>query len=721
MNSQQRHAPGPHGKHGAVIHLHDRSYTVDDAGNLAVRELAAGNFRGAAGLYDLILSVVPDHAEAHNNRGVALQEMKFLNDAMASYEKAIALRPHYLEPHLNRSNLLLAMRRLDDALAGYDRLIAFKPDSAPAFNGRGITLQQMKRPADALASYDKALALQPDFPEALNNRGLLLREAGQHVVALATYDRAVALQPGNVTAHNNRGLTLQALNRFDEALASFDRAVALQPGYAMAHNNRGLLLKEMRRFEESVVSFDRAVALRPDYAPAYHNRGLALLEMKRYDDALASCDKAIALDPGCAEAYSTRGSVLSQMNLHDAAQASCARAIELKPDYAEAYHNRGVILVNQGDMKAAEEMFGKAIALRPDFSIPLFSLAKIRKYRDADHPDIKAMRAFLGRPGLPASDRELLYFSLGKAYDDCGRYDESFECYRTANQTCNARAGYDPDRVTGLTDRIIDVFTKDFLAQPCPFASDSRSPLFVVGMPRSGTTLVASVLSNHRSVATAGELTAIAKFAHALGKMVGKDIPYPRSVEHLTREVAARVTGDYEKRLRRDVGTDVPFVVDKNPLNFRHLGLIAMLFPGARVIHCMRHPLDTGLSTYFQRFSLNFSYSFDLKNIGHFYNQYARVMEHWRKVLPVKMIEVEYEGLIADTERVTRATLEALGLDWDEHCLSPHTNPSPVETASNWQVRQPIHKQSVERWRHYEKFLGPLKEVLGLTPGDPAG
>jgi hypothetical protein len=256
------------------------------------------------------------------------------------------------------------------------------------------------------------------------------------------------------------------------------------------------------------------------------------------------------------------------------------------------------------------------------------------------------------------------------------------------------------------------VFTKDFLARPLSFASDSQGPLFVVGMPRSGTTLTASVLSNHPSIAAAGELPTLAECAHRLARLVENGIGYPQAARHITPSAAAVLIEEYEKRLRRDCRSDVRHVIDKNPLNFRHLGFISLLFPKARIVHCMRHPIDTCLSNYFQHFALTYDFSFDLQNIAHFYGEYARLMNHWRKVLPLKMIEVNYEDMIGGTEQVARSMLDELGLEWNEHCLSPHKNTYAVETASNWQVRQPIYRRSLERWRHYEKHLGPLMGVM---------
>jgi tetratricopeptide (TPR) repeat protein len=532
----------------------------------------------------------------------------------------------------------------------------------------------------AVDIYDLIRANFPEYAEVHINRGVALQTMKRYADALASFDLALALKPGYAEVYNNRGAVLQLLKRYDDALASYDKAIALKPDYANAHFNRGSTLKTMKRHAEALARFDQAIMLKPDHAEAHNNRGVLLQEMRRYDDALASFDKTIAV----------------------------------KPDHAAAYNNRGIVLMIKGDMSEAERMFLKAVELNPNFPDPWFNLVNIRKYQNVDNADVKNICALLNKPGTSLDDQEHLHFALGKIFDDCGRYDEAFESYRQANQIRNTHAAYDSDGVTRMTNGIMEIFSKDFLAQPCAFASDSQSPLFIVGMPRSGTTLLANILSNHRSIATAGELSTITDFVSRLPELTGNGMPYPQVAKHITAAVATRLINDYEQRLRRDVGSDVPHVIDKNSLNFRNLGFISMLFPKARIIHCTRHPLDTGLSNYFQRFPLDLDYSFDLRNIGRFYGEYLRLMEHWRKVVPLQVIEIIYEDMILNTEQTVRKTLAFLGLEWDPRCLLPHTNPCAVETASQWQVRQPIYKESTERWRHYEKHLAPLKEIFGF-------
>jgi tetratricopeptide (TPR) repeat protein len=537
---------------------------------------------------------------------------------------------------------------------------------------------------------------------------------GNSKLALDIYTLLLAKGYRSAELYNNIGNAFEALQRLEEALGSYEKALLLKPDYSEVYNNRGNTLQSLKRFNEALESYARAIILKPGYADAHYNLGNTLQELRRFDEALVHYDRAIALHPGYAYAHNNRGVTLQKMKRYDEALASCTRAVALKPDYADAYQNMGVALVNKGSMREAEKMFCKALALNPHFSNAVFSLTNMRKNSNADNADIENIRELLAKPDITWSDKEYLYFSLGKIYDDCERYDEAFECYQQANRICAMRIVYNADKTAEFTKDSKEVFTKEFLAQPYAFASGSPMPVFIVGMPRSGTTLMASILSNHPSIRTAGELRTISALTARLPELIGNAPSYPQAVKHMTPATASRMIVDYEAHLKHDAGGEAPFIIDKHPLNFKHLGFIAMLFPNATVIHCTRDPMDTVLSNYFQRFYPDYDYAFDLQNIGHFYGEYTKMMEHWRSVLPLKMIDVSYEDMVLRTEKLARRTLDFLGLQWDERCLAPHTNPCAVETASNWQVRQPIYTQSVERWRHYEKNLTPLKAVLQL-------
>ncbi len=343
-----------------------------------------------------------------------------------------------------------------------------------------------------------------------------------------------------------------ALGNFQSVAEIYQAMLVKIPGYAEGHNNRGTALQKMERHDEALAAYDRAIALKPDYANAHFNRGSLLKKLGRFDGALASYDKAIALKPDHAEAHNNRGVILQAMHRYLDALDSYDRAIAIRPDFAEACNNRVTVLVNLGRMSEAEQMFQRARELKPDFIDPLYNLTEIRRYQTAGHADANAIRDWLAKacpsrrtPGNNSS------FPLGKIYDDCGRYDEAFACYREANELRNRLVSYQPDRDTRLTDAIIEVFTPEFVAQPFPKASDSELPLFIVGMPRSGTTLLANILSNHPAIATAGELPIITDFAADLKQSAATRLPYPQGIKQLPPAAAARLIRDYENHLLR--------------------------------------------------------------------------------------------------------------------------------------------------------------------------
>lgn len=429
-------------------------------------------------------------------------------------------------------------------------------------------------------------------------------------------------------------------------------------------------------------------------------------------DAIAICRQVLEVAKNHIPSLNVLGVLVFDSNI-DEAIALFKQSIRYNPNLSSIYNNLGYALISKGAMEEAEKVLLKALSLEPLSTKVLYNLSLIRKY-PMDHQVVKHMQSLAATHGGDALvNAEHLYFSLGKVYDDNGLYDEAFAHYAQANQIRNKVVDFNPAVAYQSIAAAIRVFTKELLSMPNLCPSAEKGPVFIIGMPRSGTTLLANILSSHPAIHAAGELSTMIEKALNLPALLGIDVAYPEAVQYLTKEAAQDIISAYRERLWQNVAPGITYVIDKHPINFRYLGFIQLLFPNAKIFHCTRHPLDTCLSNYFQCFTHEYNYSFDLLNTGHFYKCYKQLMQHWQQVLSLEMMEVPYESMVEDTENIARQVVEFLGLPWDERCLAPHRNARAVQTSSMWQVRQPVYRNSLARWQRYEKHLRGLKEVLG--------
>jgi Flp pilus assembly protein TadD len=482
---------------------------------------------------------------------------------------------------------------------------------------------------------------------------------------------------------------------------------------AVAH--LGEALREQGRLEQAAVFLRHAVCLRPDRAEAHHHLGQTLAEQGRPEEAEAAYREALRLRPDSVAALSSLGALLEEMNRPDEGRPLVERALALGPDQYQALVHDGTSLVTQGRFAEAEAAFLRALAVRPDGAAAWFYLA-----RDAGHAfrddEVARLRALLDRDGLPLRDRINLHFALARVLDRAGACDEAFAHCDRGNAVKREllllqNNAYRPDEHTRFVDRLIAVFGPAFFERVRGFGDDSDLPVFVVGMPRSGTSLVEQILASHPAVHGAGELRHVQQLAAGLPAELGAPEPYPDCLAGLSREAARRLAGRHLEAMRR-LGGGRARVVDKMPMNFHHLGLIAALLPRARVLHCRRDPRDSCWSCYFQNFR-EVPFACDLRALGGYYRQYERLMDHWRRTRPLPILDVQYEELVEAPERLSREMVAFCGLPWNPGCLEHHRTRRPVRTASNRQVRQPIYKTAVGYWRNYAAHLGPLLEALG--------
>jgi tetratricopeptide (TPR) repeat protein len=676
--------------------------------------------------YDRALALRPGHVEALCNRGAALHELQRFDEALASYNRALARQPHNAGALFNRGIALHELQRFDEALASYDRALALQPNYAEALYNRGITLHGLKRFDEALASYDRALALQPDQAGTLRNRGNTLHKLKRFDEALASYDCALALQPDHAGALNNRGNALHALKRFDEALASYDRALALRPDYAEALCNRGATLHALKRFDDALASYDRALTLQPDHVEALCNRGATLHALKRFDDALASYDRALALKPDYAEALCNRGATLHEREDLHAALAHYRRALSLKPDLADAYNDMGNVLEELGQLPEAQSAYREALRLDPNSTAAYVNLADGNTFKPGD-AHLAAMEALAAKTeGLSTTDRMRLDFALGKAYADLEDYARSFKHLSAGNAAKRATIAYDEQATVALFDRIEAVFTPELIAAKSGGGDTSALPVFVIGMPRSGTTLVEQIIASHPAVHGAGELRALNDAALTVRGPDGNALPYPEFVAALDagalRQIGARYAAMLGELAANHGAPRAERVTNKMPSNYYFAGLIHLALPNAKIIHTVRDPLDTCLSCFSRLFTAEQKHTYDLGELGRYYRRYERLMAHWRRVLPAgRILEVRYEDVVADLEQQARRIIAYCGLPWDDRCLSFHETDRPVRTASATQVRQPIYTSAIGRWRVYAEHIAPLLNGLGIAAVEAIG
>jgi tetratricopeptide (TPR) repeat protein len=685
--------------------------SLDQALALAEQHLQAGRLPAAEALCRDILRARPDCAPALHLLGIVVYQAGNLPEAIGLVRRATAADGTVALYHCNLGEMYRLAGERDAALAAGRRALAISPDMPQALNNVGIVHYERDEFDDAVAHYRRALALAPSYVEAHSNLGNALRAQKKYDEALIAYRQALQLRPAYAEAINNMGTALRDMGRGAEAEATYRQAQALKPDDPSVLNNLALALKDFERFEEASALLTRSLSLDPGNAKASTYLALVRLEQKLVPEAETAAQRALALAPADPEALNAMGLVRFEQQRSDEALALHCRAIALKPDLADAHNNIGNILKENGELAAARAALERAIELDPREAGYYFNLADAKKFTAGDAHLAAMEQRLRNLDGLSAIARSRLDFALAKAYDDVGRYEEAFACMREGNALKRGRIDYDEASTLGLFDRIRSAFGRGLLEAKMGAAGYASSlPVFVVGMPRSGTTLVEQILASHPAVHGAGELTDFNRLVDRMAGPRGDAFCYPEDTRALTTDQLRALGEAYAEGLRRRA-PGAARVTDKMPANFLFLGLIHLALPNAHIIHVLRDPRDTCLSCFSKLFT---AAQDDLGELGRYYRKYAELMAHWRSVLPAgHMLEIRYEDVIADLEAAARRIIDHCGLDWDPRCIAFHEAKRPVRTASASQVRRPIYRSSQGRWRAYAAHLRPLVAALG--------
>src|SRR5579884_598130 len=744
------------GQHQPAAQLMSRAIGIKPApvyyANLAEVWRALGQLDKAIECCRTALALSPAYPEAANHLGLALMQQGKLVQAIEQFRAALLVRPNFAIVHSNLANALRAQGQLESAIVHYRKAIACDPNLASAHGHLGQLLCERHEWPEALKHCQKAIELRPGFAAAHCNLGIVLSmmgkldQARQHLVetlrlnpsfaaahcnlgivlsmmgnldeARQHFVEALRLNPSLAEAHSYLGNVLRKMNHFGEARQHFIEALRLNPSFAETHNNLGGVLQDMGNLNEAQHHFIEALRLNPSFAAAHSNLGLVLQEMGNLDEARRHCSEAVRLNPSLAEAHSNLGGVLQEMGNLDEARCHLIEALRLNPCFAAAYCNLGLLRVKLNDLKGAEESFRTALRHDPNGVRAWANLATLLR-STLPEDDLEVMCRLVAKPALSKESRARLHFGLAQVFDARKQYAQAAEHSLHANalrlEVWRERGeSYDPAKHSRFVNDMMATCTPAFFHRLRGLGLDSELPIFIVGLPRSGTTLIEQILASHSQVFGGGELQFTRGDFQSLPEVMRSvELEKPSSgdramacLSRLDSEAIHTVAQRHLDRLRA-LHPTAQRITDKEPENYMFLGLLAVLFPKAKFIHCRRDLRDVAVSCWMTNFG-RARWANDPDHIASRFHDYRRLMDHWRTTLPVPVLHIDYEETVEDLESVARKLVSWCGLEWEAACLEFHRTQRPIDTASVTQVRQPIYASSVGRWKNYEPALGHL-------------
>jgi tetratricopeptide (TPR) repeat protein len=670
-----------------------------------------GRMGEAQHAYEAVLDAEPEHVGARLHLGAVFLAQNRISEAEATFRRALASAPDSPLAHANLAAALQASGRHAEAVSAYRRALELAPELVDACFGLAACLQALGRSDEALAAYEAALARAPGHPEANYGLASLLVTLKRSDEAEARYRAALAADPDFAEASYGLGALLAGRGAFQPAIDCFRQALDVDPQFAGALVGLGQCLLAFDRDAEAHAAFTAALAAEPDHVEARYGLARTLSRNPRQrQEAISHFRAVLAVAADHADAMLGLASGLAATGWHEESLALCRRAAALRPDSAAAASQLALRLAEIGDLEPAAALGSRAVELAPERLENAFNYASIAKIRPGD-PALNALESALRRENS-LSDREKcwLHFALAKAYDDLGERARGFDHLMRGNRAKRAAIVYDEAAMLGGLERIQRVFTAELMASRVGTGDPWEAPVFILGMPRSGTSLVEQMLASHPSVFGAGERMELPQL---LDQLAAAGHLFPECVGTMLGKRLRRLGADYATALRA-LAPSAARITDKLPGNFQLIGLILLILPNARIIHLVRDPVDTCLSCYSRLFTDdNLIYSYDLSELGRFYAAYSRMMAHWRSILSSgSILDVSYEAMVKDFPSHAREIVAYCGLPWNDACLRFHENPRPVVTASAIQVRRTVYQSSVGRWRPDASLLKPLLDAL---------
>lgn len=604
-----------------------------------------------------------------------------------------------------------------DAKIILKNIVDSQPAHAYALHLSGIVCYQMGESAAGIEFVQQAIANHATNALFHSNLGEMYRQLKNLDLSIQHGQRAVLLDPNSATALSNLGIAYYDAKQFEQAEECHKRALTLQPTLSYSLNNLGSIYKVLGKTQHALALYQAAIAAAPDCAEAYYGSAQIYLHTHNFIAAENAICQALTIHPHQIEYYHLLAEIYYEQGDNAATLVHLNHALSLNPTFASSYLSKGSVLMEMGEIASAEEQFLKVIQ---DSSVDTrllahYSLVQLRKIKNNNSSLEALLEIAENIEEVSLHKREYAYFALGKCHDDIGEWQKAFAWFARGCQTKRKQITYDIAEQVQMTNSIIHQFTQETIAHLRQFAHPSNLPIFIVGMPRSGTSLVEQIVASHADVHGAGELTYFLDLVQHPVDLHDTKLFYPDNILHRSSEICHSIIEKYLTYLRR-FSTDAIRVTDKMPQNFIAIGLIHALFPNAKIIHVKRNPIDTCLSCYTKLFSKGHYYSYDLAELGQYYNCYAEIMAHWRRILPENAwLDVNYEDIIQNTETEVRRLIDYCNLTWDPACLAFHESKRAVRTASFMQVRQPVYTSSLDRWRRFETELAPLIKILDFN------
>jgi tetratricopeptide (TPR) repeat protein len=605
----------------------------------------------------------------------------------------------------------------------------------------GTVLVRQNKFAEAEKELRDVISRFPDIPKANRELGNALIAQGKGDDAIACYKRVIELTPDNPAAHRDLAMAYKTLGKKQEAERALDESFELDPErkelvQALEHQQAGefgkaeIICREILRRDPRNVNATRmlgtlardlgkprlaarmlrnAVKLAPDFFGARMDLARVLIELDELDECEDIVREAIKLAPDLPQPYSLLGNVHSKRGMFEDAVESYKQALEKQPNHGASLAAMGHALKTIGRQEEAIGTYRDCIGKFPDFGEAYWALANLKTFRFTDD-EIATMEKAVGNDKLPDETRVNFNYSLGKAYEDSGDYDRAFRAYARGNALRRPNENYDPVHTEMVHDQIIETISAEFLAANEGNGHPDDAPIFIVGLPRSGSTLIEQILASHSMVDGTHELPDLPRIVKTINDQRPEGVGYPMALQHYGKELASLGKQYIETTAR--FRKEAPYFTDKMPNNFAGIGLIAAILPNAKIVNARRHPLDSCMGCFKQLFYKGQSFTYDLVELGEYYLEYERLMAHWHDILPGKVLDIHYEKMVADQENQTRRLIEHCGLPWEDQVLRFYETDRAVVTASSEQVRQPIYSKSVNSWRRFENHLEPLIDVL---------